>query len=67
MSDYWSVDIPGSYPINPDIRVRRFQNGTVQIHQANKYQGRGGKTIYLSADQFKLLRNHLIEETDGPI
>jgi hypothetical protein len=63
MSDYWTHDIEGNAE-HPRARIRQFNNGSVQIYQASKYGGRHGKTIYLSADQFKLLRNHLIEEME---
>jgi hypothetical protein len=63
MTDYKIRDI-NSEGDTPAVRLRQFNNGTVQLHQFNKYQNRGGKTIYLTREMFLNLRNVMIENMD---
>lgn len=63
MTDFSVVSIDADRH-SPRLMIRRFQDGSANIYQANKYQRRHGKTIYLTREQFLKLRLHFVEEME---
>jgi hypothetical protein len=59
MSTFKQFTIAGSsdWPVHvPLVMIKQFENGMVQIYQANRYNSRAGKTIHLTPEMFVCFR-----------